>query len=82
MLRWLKTKLRIIATLRGRFHFAPPTTLGNYALSKGDPYAIPTVFGLISSMEPGIVLVKPLKGMHENERRSQLLMLRKPSYLR
>ena len=82
MLRWLKTKLRIIATLRGRFHFAQPTTPGNIVLSKAHPYAIPTVFGLISSMEPGIVLVRPLKGMHENERRSQLLMLRKPSYLR
>jgi hypothetical protein len=82
MLRWLKTKLRIIATLRGRFHFAPPTTLGNHALSKTHPHAISTVFGLISSMEPGIVLVNLPKGTHENERRSQMLMLRKPSYLR
>jgi len=82
MFKWLKTKLRIIATLKGRFHFVPPTTPGNIALSRRPPYAIPTVFGLIASMEPGIVLVKPLRGTHENERRSELLMLRKPRYLR
>jgi hypothetical protein len=70
MVKWPKKRTTVM--LKKCFRFAQPTIPGNHALLKTPPNVTLGAFGLQNSMEPGIVLVNPRRGMHENERRGSL----------